>query len=811
MGIIPSRETALGALNTAARVLNPGYFEQKEAAQKPVANPRMSERAKDLSQLPQAPVAPEPVAPVRGVASTTVPTEQAPAPTTPVYYDTAGNPIPAKPVGQGPVHYDAESKQWVLDTQATGPVGPTEPAGPGPEPGAEEIAPTGVPGQGGPTSLSDNGVNYLKHVEHFSPKPYEDHGQISIGYGTRVRPGDKEITEEEAAQRLQDEVKPVENWINKNITGSLTQGQYDMLVSVGYNAGIGDKVGGKGALVNLKKEVNEGDWPKVYDHIRQYNKAKDLEGNHHIVPGLINRRENDIKLGQGEKAIEGVARLPAGQAKKLPAEAEKAQEKAQAKAEEAQQKGETPEGMTAKRGLLQQIFGGGLGAPGGQGGGDQGGIFGGGGWNPLEGITGPRKPGEESWNPLGFSSAQRQNLMMAGLGMAGGNPLGWSAFGAAVPALKTASEMQTAQQQREYAPAELALKAAQIPKFESMRTGTDFAGNPTYSIRETHTGNPLPTPGALPGGGAGSTGMNMSTDQINAGIKGNTAAERLQSVPGDIRPIVAMALSGEMPLEKIPSAMRKGVEQVASHVDNTWSPVVNAQRNKDYEQFMAPDKGDMAGVGYFNTTLHHMKGLHDTRQSIGDWGFKPFNQIANTIKGATGNSALESYNSFAEGVGTETAKALAGKTMAASERQHMVENVDASKPNSAFYSGNAANAELLLGKMLAADQKFRRITGGTRTPPDMIDPENRPIIREIFDAEPDAKLKAKRKERFGHNPLTADLVGGPPQTGAGGQGAAPAATEAPPVIKTKDEYAKLPPGAIFTDARDHQIKQKPLQ
>ena len=91
-------------------------------------------------------------------------------------------------------------------------------------------------------------INIIKEFEGFSKYPYEDHGQWTVGYGTRCPDEDLEryqrdgITEAEAVQLLKDYVKSFENSVNnfaQKYDLELNQNQFDALVSFTYNVGSG--------------------------------------------------------------------------------------------------------------------------------------------------------------------------------------------------------------------------------------------------------------------------------------------------------------------------------------------------------------------------------------------------------------------------------------------------------------------------------------------------------------------------------------------------------------------------------------------
>ncbi len=93
---------------------------------------------------------------------------------------------------------------------------------------------------------SDAFVDILKQREGFSKYPYEDNSQWSIGYGTRVPSGKLDyykehgITENEAEALMRNMLKGFESSVLKfaeKYKLTLTQNQFDALVSFSYNCG----------------------------------------------------------------------------------------------------------------------------------------------------------------------------------------------------------------------------------------------------------------------------------------------------------------------------------------------------------------------------------------------------------------------------------------------------------------------------------------------------------------------------------------------------------------------------------------------
>ena len=153
-------------------------------------------------------------------------------------------------------------------------------------------------------TVSDNFVEFLKKEEGFAAKPYWDYSQYTVGYGTRC-PDDmleeyKEngITKEEAEVLLRNYLSNLEKTINKkfidkyNVT--LTQGQFDAIVSFTYNCGSG--------------WISRSDYI-IHSAIRKGATGSELinafaiwcTANGSILPGLVRRRLCEANMYLNEK------------------------------------------------------------------------------------------------------------------------------------------------------------------------------------------------------------------------------------------------------------------------------------------------------------------------------------------------------------------------------------------------------------------------------------------------------------------------------------------------------------------------------
>lgn len=107
--------------------------------------------------------------------------------------------------------------------------------------------------------ITDRGLDLIKRFEGFSPTIYIcPAGYPTVGYGHLVRPEERErfrdgVTDVWAGELLKQDVMTAEASVVRLITTSLTDGQFDALVSFTFNLGAG-------ALQRsaLRRAVNRG-------------------------------------------------------------------------------------------------------------------------------------------------------------------------------------------------------------------------------------------------------------------------------------------------------------------------------------------------------------------------------------------------------------------------------------------------------------------------------------------------------------------------------------------------------------------------
>lgn len=134
------------------------------------------------------------------------------------------------------------------------------------------------------TKPTVNLVDFVKKHESFLPRPKWDYKQYSIGYGTKAQPGDKEITEQEASNRL---VKVLDHHKNVVTTAAdkwgykWTPNQINALTSFRFN------IGSIGELTANGTRSNDEIAKKMLEYVNADGKP---------AKGLIKRRNEEQKL-----------------------------------------------------------------------------------------------------------------------------------------------------------------------------------------------------------------------------------------------------------------------------------------------------------------------------------------------------------------------------------------------------------------------------------------------------------------------------------------------------------------------------------
>lgn len=148
--------------------------------------------------------------------------------------------------------------------------------------------------------VTPRGIEAIKREEGFRAKPYRDKaGHPTIGYGHKIRPGEvfTEITKEQGEQLLLADLAEAEGAVQRLVKVPLTPGQYDALVSLVFNIGVGAfEYGGPNKTHStILKRLNAGDYQGARAELARWNKIT-VDGEKVPDPVLTARRarEQDI-------------------------------------------------------------------------------------------------------------------------------------------------------------------------------------------------------------------------------------------------------------------------------------------------------------------------------------------------------------------------------------------------------------------------------------------------------------------------------------------------------------------------------------
>jgi lysozyme len=138
------------------------------------------------------------------------------------------------------------------------------------------------------------GLSLIKKFEGCELKAYKCPSNVwTIGFGstfyedgTKVRYGDG-ISQERANELFLQIVKKFVDGVDRMVTSKVTQNQFDAMVSLAYNIGLG---GFKRSSV-LRKVNLDPTIKSIGDSFRLWNK-----GNGVVLTGLVRRREAEVIL-----------------------------------------------------------------------------------------------------------------------------------------------------------------------------------------------------------------------------------------------------------------------------------------------------------------------------------------------------------------------------------------------------------------------------------------------------------------------------------------------------------------------------------
>jgi len=138
--------------------------------------------------------------------------------------------------------------------------------------------------------ISAEGLDLIKRSEGLRLNAYKCPADVAtIGYGStgpHVKMG-MTITVDEAEDLLRDDLVRFEQGVAK-AGGTMTQGQFDAMVSLAFNIGLGAFMGS----TLLQKHLAAAH--DTADQFKRWNK-----GGGRVLPGLVTRRADEAKLYRG--------------------------------------------------------------------------------------------------------------------------------------------------------------------------------------------------------------------------------------------------------------------------------------------------------------------------------------------------------------------------------------------------------------------------------------------------------------------------------------------------------------------------------
>lgn len=145
------------------------------------------------------------------------------------------------------------------------------------------------------TKTGQAGIDLIKRFEGFRSKPYKcPAGVPTIGYGATFYPNKKKVTmadpaisEEEASELLENMLVRFEQYVDSYCIDTITQNQFDALVSFCYNLGPANL---KASTLLKKVNLNPND-PTIRAEFMKWTKAGGR-----TLKGLVTRRTAEADL-----------------------------------------------------------------------------------------------------------------------------------------------------------------------------------------------------------------------------------------------------------------------------------------------------------------------------------------------------------------------------------------------------------------------------------------------------------------------------------------------------------------------------------
>lgn len=147
-------------------------------------------------------------------------------------------------------------------------------------------------------TISPKGLDFIRQYEGFELEAYLDSvGIWTIGYGNTMYEDGRKVKKDDIINRQRADllfiywVTKFSDQVNKLVKAPVTQNQFDALVALAYNIGIGAFTGST-ALRRVNKNPSD---LTVASAFLMWTKGT-IKGKKQVIPGLVNRRNAEIKL-----------------------------------------------------------------------------------------------------------------------------------------------------------------------------------------------------------------------------------------------------------------------------------------------------------------------------------------------------------------------------------------------------------------------------------------------------------------------------------------------------------------------------------
>ena len=127
-------------------------------------------------------------------------------------------------------------------------------------------------------------AEFVKQFEGWNPRPYNDYKQLSIGYGTKAKKGDKVICKKEGERRLGQELAKHRQRVldhGKRHGYEWSERQVDALTSFDYNTGAIARLTNQGTRTNAE----------IAEIMPLYRKSGGK-----VLRGLVKRRAKEVQM-----------------------------------------------------------------------------------------------------------------------------------------------------------------------------------------------------------------------------------------------------------------------------------------------------------------------------------------------------------------------------------------------------------------------------------------------------------------------------------------------------------------------------------